>query len=114
MKIYHNPRCTKSRQALAELQVCDPAVEVIDYQINPLSKTALQELLQLLALKPSQIVRKGEALYKAEFKDKNFTEEEWLDILVKYPRLIERPIIVKGDKAIIGRDAIALTKFLGQ
>jgi arsenate reductase len=112
MKIYHNPRCAKSRHALTELQHCKVDVEVVDYQLNPMSKIELQALVQLLALKPSQIVRKGEELYKTAFKDKQISEDEWLDILVQYPKLIERPIIVNGNKAIIGRDAIELTKFL--
>ena len=112
MKIYHNPRCTKSRNALNEINACNLDIEVVDYQINPLTKSELKDLLKLLGMKAESIVRKGEEIFKTEFKDKTLSEDEWIDSLVKYPKLIERPIIVNGDKAIIGRDEVKLKEFL--
>lgn len=112
MRIYHNPRCTKSRNALNEINACNLDIEVVDYQINPLSKSELKDLLKLLGMKAESIVRKGEEIYKTEFKNKTLSEDEWIDVLVTYPKLIERPIIVNGGKAIIGRNEVKLKEFL--
>lgn len=112
MKIYHNPRCTKSRNALNEINACNLDIEVVDYQINPLTRSELKDLLKLLRMKAESIVRKGEEIFKIEFKGKTLSEDEWIDALVKYPKLIERPIIVNSDKAIIGRDEEKLKEFL--
>lgn len=112
MKIYHNPRCTKSRNALNEINACNLDIEVVDYQINPLTKSELKDLLKLLGMKAESIVRKGEEIYKIEFKGKTLSEDEWIDALVKYPKLLERPIIVNGGKAIIGRNEMKLKEFL--
>ncbi len=103
MKIYHNPRCRKSRETLAILEDNGQKPEIVLYLEDPPSREVLKEVLRMLDMKASELVRKGEQAYKENFKGKKLTEEEWLDALVKYPRLIERPIVVKGKKAIIGR-----------
>lgn len=103
MKIYHNPRCTKSRETLALLEEKGTSPEIILYLETPPTKKELQAILNKLGIKASQLVRKGEKIYKENYKGKDFTEAEWLDILVQNPKLIERPIVVKGDKAVIGR-----------
>lgn len=77
--------------------------EVVLYLENPPSKKELKVILNKLGMKASQLVRKGEKIYKENFKGKTLSEAEWLDILVQYPKLIERPIVVKGDQAVIGR-----------
>lgn len=103
MKIYHNPRCSKSRQTLAIIEEHNQAHEVIKYLEVPPSKDELKSILGKLGLNAFDIVRKGEAIYKEKFKGKELTEEEWIEAMVTYPKLIERPIVVDGDKAILGR-----------
>jgi len=103
MKIYHNPRCSKSRNTLQILEEKGADVEVVKYLEDTPSKAELKEILKKLDMKAEEIVRKGEKDYKEHFKGKSMTEEDWLDAFVEYPKLIERPIFVNGDKAVIGR-----------
>lgn len=101
--IYHNARCSKSRCALQKLEEENREVTIIEYLKNPLSILQIEELLKKLGIKAEDLVRKTEAVYKEEFKGKSLTEEEWVTAMAKYPKLIERPIIVKEGKAVIGR-----------
>lgn len=78
-------------------------VEIIDYQKEPPSKEEIKLILQKLNMKAEEIVRKSEPLYKEKFKNSNFNEEEWIQIMMENPKLIERPIVVKGNKAVLGR-----------
>jgi arsenate reductase len=103
MKIYHNPRCTKSRATLALIKDAGVDVEIVEYLKDIPTRDELKLILSKLNLEPSQIVRKGEAIYKEKFKNSNFTEDEWITIMLEYPKLIERPIVVKGNKAVLGR-----------
>ena len=103
MKIYHNPRCSKSRQTLQIIKDHQQEVEVIEYLNHVPSKEELTELLDKLGLKATQILRKGETIFKENYKGKELENEEWIEAMVQYPKLIERPIVVKGDKAILGR-----------
>ncbi len=103
MKIYHNPRCSKSRQTLALIQESGIEPEIILYLTDTPSKDELKSLLKKLDLKAAQILRKGEAVFKEKYKGKELSEEEWLDAMVEHPKLIERPIVVKGDAAVLGR-----------
>lgn len=103
MQIYHNPRCRKSRETLAILEEKGIQPDIILYlQDNP-GKSELAGVLQKLGMKASEIVRKSEQIYKDNFKGKDLSEDEWLEALVQYPKLIERPIVIKGDKAVLGR-----------
>lgn len=101
--IYHNPRCSKSRSTLAILEGKDIQPAVVEYQKTPPTKEELRSILKKLGMKPEQIVRKGEDVYKQKFAGKTLTDEQWLDALAKNPVLIERPIVVKGDRAVLGR-----------
>jgi arsenate reductase len=101
--IYHNPRCGKSRSALALLVEKRVQPHIIEYLKTPPTKEELRAILKKLGLKPGQIVRKGEDVYKQKFAGKTLTDEQWLEALAKNPILIERPIAVKGDRAVIGR-----------
>ena len=101
--IYHNNRCSKSRQTLDLLREKGEELQVVEYLKDTPSAEELKSVLRKLDLKPEQVLRKGEQVYKDTFAGKNFTDEEWLQIMVKNPILIERPIVVKGDKAAIGR-----------
>lgn len=103
MKIYHNPRCRKSRETLQLIEAKGAEVEIIEYLNDIPSVAELKEILGKLNMKASEIVRKGEAIYKEQFKGKDLSEEEWIKALVENPKLIERPIVVKGDKAVLGR-----------
>lgn len=101
--IYHNPRCQKSRQSLEILRNNGVEPEVIEYLKETPNKAELQKILAKLNLKPQDILRKGELVYKEKFKDMQFSDEEWLEIMVENPKLIERPIVVAGNSAVIGR-----------
>lgn len=101
--IYHNPACRKSRETLKLITDSGAEPEVIEYIKNPPSEEELTDLLQKLGLKPEELLRKGEAIYKEKFKGNTYSNEEWIKIMVENPKLIERPIVVREDKAIIGR-----------
>ncbi len=103
IKIYHNVRCSKSREACSIIADKGIKAEVVEYLKTPPTQKEIKELLGLLKLKAEEIVRKGEELYKTKYKGKTFTEAQWIKILAENPVLIERPIIVNGKKAVIGR-----------
>lgn len=102
-KIYHNPRCSKSRQALAILNDKNAEVEIIEYLKEVPTEKDLELLLNKLNLKPVDLVRKEEKVYKEKFKGMEFNDWEWIKILTEHPELIQRPVVVRGNKAIIGR-----------
>ncbi len=101
--IYHNPRCGKSRAALAILAQHGIEPIIVEYLKNPPSKEELRVIVGKLGIKPEQIVRKGEDVYKERFADKPLSNEQWLGALASHPILIERPIVIRGDRAVIGR-----------
>ncbi|GGG16048.1 arsenate reductase (glutaredoxin) [Pontibacter amylolyticus] len=101
--IYHNNRCSKSRQTLDLLREKGEELQVVEYLKNTPSAEELKAVLQKLGLQPEQVLRKGEQVYKENFAGKSYTDEEWLQIMAEHPILIERPIVVKGDRATIGR-----------
>lgn len=103
MKIYHNPRCSKSRQTLALIQEKGAEVEIVEYLKDVPTEKELKALIDLLGITPVQLLRKGEAVYKEKFKSKDLSDSEWINAMVEYPKLIERPIVVKGKKAVLGR-----------
>ncbi|OGS72317.1 MAG: arsenate reductase (glutaredoxin) [Flavobacteria bacterium RIFCSPLOWO2_12_FULL_35_11] len=103
MKIYYNPRCGKSREGLAILQESKLPFEIINYIETPLSKDELTEIIKLLGIPPIDLVRKNEAIWKENYKGKNLSDSEIIMAMVKNPKLIERPIVINNDKAVIGR-----------
>lgn len=103
MKIYHNPRCTKSRQTLAILKDKGIKPEVVKYLEDTPSTDELRQIIELLGIKPEDLVRKNETVYKEKFKNKELSEDGWIEAMVQNPKLIQRPIVIKGNKAIIGR-----------
>lgn len=110
MKIYHNPRCTKSRDALGILEEKGFSPEVVLYLKDPLGINELEDVLKKLEIAPSELIRKNEKIFKETYKDKELSEEEWLLVLLENPILMERPIVVHQDKAIIARPPeLALT-----
>ena len=103
IKIYHNPRCSKSRQGLKILADLQEDFEVIEYLKNPPSKKEIQNIIRQLGIKPINLVRKNEAVWKENFKDKNLSDDAVIQAMADFPKLIERPIVIKNGKAIIGR-----------
>jgi arsenate reductase len=102
--IYHNPRCSKSRETLQLLQAQGIEPQVVEYLKEPPSKSRLKQLLKLLNMEPRQLMRHTEPEYQAlGLDDPALTREQLVEAMVAYPRLIERPIVVNGDKAAIGR-----------
>lgn len=103
MKIYHNSRCSKSRDSYNLLKERGFDFETVEYLKTPLTREELKELLTKLDIPAKDLIRKGESAYKENFKGKELSEEEWIEAMLQYPKLIERPIVVKGNKAVIGR-----------
>jgi len=103
MKIYHNPRCSKSRQGLAILEASNQPFQVIKYLETPISENELSEIVKLLGIKPIQLIRKNESVWKENYKNKNLSDSQLIKVMVANPKLIERPIIINNGKAIIGR-----------
>lgn len=103
IKIYHNSRCRKSRAGLAHLETKKVDFEIIDYIKNPMTEVEFADLLMRLNKSPHDIIRTQEAIYKSNFKGKNFVDEEWIKIMVEHPKLIQRPIIVRDYKAVLAQ-----------
>ena len=101
--IYHNSRCSKSRASCNLLEEKGIEFETIEYLKTPLSTSEIAELLQKLNMSAKDLIRKGESIFKEFYKGKELSESQWISAMVKHPILIERPIIVKGDNAVIGR-----------
>ncbi len=104
--IYHNPRCSKSRQTHALLEENGYEIEEVRYLDTPPSIDVLDELCRLLNVEPTEIIRTDEAEFKAlglSLKDNATNRQAWLEILHQHPKLIQRPIVRIGDKAVIGR-----------
>src|SRR5690606_32882410 len=103
MKIYHNPRCRKSREGLQILEDSKEDFEVVLYLEKPPSGKELKSIIKKLGITPRELVRTGEADWKENFKGKDLTDDEIITAMVSYPKLIERPIVVKGNQAVVGR-----------
>ena len=104
MKIYHNPRCGKSRQTLKLIQDAGVEPEVVEYLKAPPSEKELDQLLKQLGLEPQELMRKKEQVYQElDLSNRQLTRSQAIKIMVENPILIERPIVVKGDKAVLGR-----------
>ena len=106
--IYHNPRCSKSRQTLQllvdNLPQAEIQLEIVEYLKSPLNKKQLKHIISLLGCTVRDIIRKSEADYKENnIADKDLTDNQLLDAIVKWPKLMQRPIVVNGDNAAIGR-----------
>ena len=112
IQIYHNPRCSKSRACENFMLELKQPYEVIKYLENPLSFEEIQALLEKLQIPASELIRKSEKIWKENYKDKKMSEDEIIKAMVENPILIERPIIVKGNKAVIGRPLENIDKIL--
>ena len=110
--IYHKTTCSKSCEALNHLKKNNADYNIIEYLETPPTAEELNILLKKLGMKAEDLIRKKESIFQEKFEGQTITEKEWIEILVKHPILIERPIIVKGNKAIIGRPTERVDEFL--
>lgn len=112
IQIYHNPRCTKSRQAIALLEEKELKYEVIKYLDNIPSVPDFKKVLAKLDMPAKDLVRKGEPYFKEKLKGLELNEDEWIDVMLDHPKLIERPIIIKENKAVVGRPTEKILEIL--
>ena len=112
--IYHNPKCRKSREGLQYLQDKKLEYTVIEYLRNPLTREQLKDLLIKLNMRPEEIVRTQEDEFKEKLKGKSFNDEEWITILLENPKLIQRPIVVKNHKAVLGQPVEEIDRLMGE
>ncbi len=114
VRIYFNRECSKCNTCLNLLSDKEKGIEVINYLENPPSKEEMKELLSMLGITPFELVRKSEPLFQQQFSSKNLSNDEWIDVLVNNPILIERPIVVKDGRAMIARPPEKVLEFYNQ
>ena len=100
--IYHNPNCSKSRESLEILETHKEDIQIIKYLDQPLKADKLLKIIKLLKVKPIDLVRQNETLWKENFMHLDFSDDELIEVMANYPKIIERPIVINGDKAVIG------------
>ena len=103
IKIYHNPRCSKSRQGVAILEESKKEFEIVKYLEDVPSEKELIEIIKKLDISPIELVRKNEKIWKEGYKGKDLSDSEIITAMIDNPKLIERPIIINNNKAVIGR-----------
>jgi len=101
--IYYNPRCSKCRETAALVSEHGYDTELIEYLVTPPNKEELRSLLLKLGMKPLELIRTGETIFREKYAKRTLSDEEWLDAMVAHPVLIERPIVVRGNKAVVAR-----------
>lgn len=110
--LYYNPRCSKCREALCVLEEKGIKPEIVEYLKTPPTEKQLKDILKKLGLKAEELLRKKEPLFIEKYKGKKLSEAEWVKVMCKNPVLIERPIAIEGNKAIIGRPAERVIEIL--
>ena len=103
IKIYHNPRCSKSRQGVAILTESGKDFEIVKYLENIPTKQELSDIINTLGITPKELIRTNEKVWKEKYKDKELTDDELLSAMVENPKLIERPIVITQNKGVVGR-----------
>ncbi|GER59221.1 arsenate reductase (glutaredoxin) [Patiriisocius marinus] len=101
--LYHNPRCSKSRQTLQVLKDANEEVTIVEYLKEVPTIDELKKILKMLDIPARKLVRTNEAVWKENYKGKDLTEEQLIEAMINNPKLIERPIAIKNGKAVIGR-----------
>lgn len=114
IKIYHNPRCRKSREGLELLEKSAAKFEVIKYLENVPTHKELVAIIDALGISPENLLRKNEAIWKEQYRDKQLSDAEIIAAMVKHPKLIERPIVINGNKAVIGRPLENISTLLNE
>lgn len=112
LKIYHNPRCKKSRAGLNYLQEKTTGFEIITYISDGLSEAQLKEILLKSNKNPQDLIRTQEDVYKKELKGKQFTDDEWINIIIEIPKLLQRPIVVGKHKAVLAQPPEEIDKLV--
>jgi arsenate reductase len=112
LTIYHNPRCSKSREGLSLLELQGNRFTVIKYLSEPLSKEDITSIIAKLGIAPIELVRQKEKVWIDQFKSSQLSDEDIIEVLVKHPSLIERPIVINGDRAVIARPAESIKQIL--
>lgn len=110
--IYHNTRCKKSREGLEIVKESGKDYQVREYLKEPLTEEELSTLINKMNISPIQLVRKNEKIWKENYKEKDLSDRELISVMVKHPKLIERPIVENGRKAVIGRPASDIKEVL--
>lgn len=103
IEIYHNPRCGTSRKGLQILEDSGKEFKIIKYLDDPLSFEKLKQIIELLNIKPIDLIRQKESIWKEKFKGQKLSDNKLIELMIEYPKLMERPIVVNGNKAVIGR-----------
>lgn len=112
IKIYHNPRCRKSREGLEFLKNSGKEFEIIEYLKNPVSEKTLKDILKKLQIAPIDLVRKNEAVWKSSFKKRDLSDDEIIKAMLEHPKLIERPVVTNNYKAVIARPAHLISQII--
>lgn len=112
IKIYHNPRCSKSREGVKVLEGSGEKFEVREYLKEPITEKELSALLKKLGMAPIELVRTEEKIWKEEYKERDLSDKELISVMVKNPKLIQRPIIEKDGTAVVGRPASRIDQLL--
>ena len=103
MKIYHNPRCSKSRQTLEIIKKNKKEFEIVEYLKDILSISDLELIIEKLGITAVELVRKNELIWQENYKGKNLSDKEIVQAMIENPKIMERPIVVNGEKAVLGR-----------
>ncbi len=103
IKIYHNPKCRKSREGLTLMENSGKEFEVIKYLETPVIESELRDVIEKLGISPIDLVRKNEAIWKSDYKGRSLSDAEIIKAMIENPKLIERPIVINGKKAVVGR-----------
>lgn len=112
IQILHNPRCGKSREGLAILEESGKEFEVIKYLEDNPTKEELKEIIKKLNVEPLKLIRQNESVWKEEYKNKELSDDEIIDAMLLHPILIERPIVINGNKAVIGRPPVEISTII--
>jgi arsenate reductase len=110
--IYHNARCSKSRECLKILDEHTKDYKVVNYLQNPISEKELRHIISLLKIAPIELIRKKESIWTEEYKSETLSDDEVIAAVLKHPKLMERPIVIHGKKAMIGRPPLCVLEIL--
>lgn len=112
IRIYYNPECSKCREGLCLIEESGQDVEIVEYLKEHISEDELAEIIQKLKIKPIELVRKNENIWIENYEDRKLNDKEIIGAMIKNPELIERPVVINGNKAIIGRPPVLIKDIL--